>query len=189
MAKRKSKKNEWLDWIKAIVIAFIIAFVVRKFLFTPIIVDGPSMMPTLHDRDQLIVNKFNYHFDTPDRFDVVVFHATKKKDFIKRVIGLPGEHVAVKDNILYINGKKMEEPFLEEKPGDMTSYRVLTENFTLEELPGEYKTIPKNHVLVLGDNRSNSVDSRILGLISLDQIVGKTSLLYWPLNRIQLMGE
>ncbi|MDY0405901.1 signal peptidase I [Virgibacillus sp. 179-BFC.A HS] len=115
MAKKKRKKNEWLDWIKAIVIAFIIAFVVRKFLFTPIIVDGPSMMPTLHDRDQMIVNKFLYRFETPERFDVVVFHATQKKDFIKRVIGLPGEHVAVKDNILYINGKKVEEPFLEEK--------------------------------------------------------------------------
>lgn len=185
MAKRKS---EWFDWVKALLIAFALAFIVRTFFFTPIIVDGPSMLPTLHDRDQMIVNKFDYHIHDPKRFDIVVFHASDKKDFIKRVIGLPGEHVAVKDNVLYINGKAIDEPFLEDRKANLQPYETLTEDFTLEELPGGYDKIPEGHILVLGDNRDNSVDSRILGVIPMEQVVGKTSLIYWPFNRMQVLG-
>ncbi|WP_188454408.1 signal peptidase I [Virgibacillus oceani] len=187
MAKRK--KSEWFDWVKALLVAFGLAFIVRIFLFAPIVVDGPSMMPTLHDRDQMIVNKFIYKIDEPDRFDIVVFHATDKKDFIKRVIGLPGEHIAVKDEVLYINGEKVAEPFLKERKQHLQPYETLTGDFTLEELPGGYETIPEDHVLVLGDNRNNSTDSRMLGLISMDQIVGKTSLIYWPFDRLQTLHE
>ncbi|MFD2760363.1 signal peptidase I [Lentibacillus juripiscarius] len=186
MAKRKS---EWFDWVKALLIAFGIAFIVRTFFFAPIVVDGPSMMPTLHNGDQMIVNKFIYDIQQPERFDIVVFHASDRKDFIKRVIGLPGEHVAVEDDALYIDDEKVEESFLQERKDNMPSYQTLTGDFRLEELPGEYETIPENHVLVLGDNRNNSTDSRMLGLISMDQIVGKTSLIYWPLDRIQLLHE
>lgn len=105
------KKNQWIEWLKAILIAFGLVFFIRMFLFSPIVVDGPSMLPTLHDRDQMIVNKFIYKIKEPERFDIVVFHAPNQKDFIKRVIGLPGEHVKVKDEVLYINGKPVEEPF------------------------------------------------------------------------------
>lgn len=73
------------------------------------------MLPTLHDRDQMIVNKFSYLIQDPERFDIVVFHASAQKDFIKRIIGLPGEHVAVEDNVLYIDGEPVEEPFLDEQ--------------------------------------------------------------------------
>src|SRR5699024_2638722 len=102
----EKKRNELFDWIKAIIIALIIAFLIRGFVVSPIIVDGPSMQPTLYDRDQMIVNKFTYHFSEPEEFDIVVFHATEEKDYIKRVIGLPGEHVEVKNNQLYINDIK-----------------------------------------------------------------------------------
>ncbi|RYG73890.1 signal peptidase I [Lentibacillus lipolyticus] len=186
MAKRKS---EWFDWVKALLIAFGIAFIVRTFFFAPIVVDGPSMMPTLHNGDQMIVNKFIYDIRQPERFDIVVFHASDRKDFIKRVVGLPGEHVAVEDDTLYIDGEKVEESFLQKRKDSMPSYQTLTGDFQLEELPGEYETIPENHVLVLGDNRNNSTDSRILGLVSTDQIVGKTSLIYWPLDRIRILDE
>ncbi|WP_284139931.1 MULTISPECIES: signal peptidase I [unclassified Virgibacillus] len=188
MGKAK-RKSDWFDWVKALLIAFALAFIVRTFFFTPIIVDGPSMMPTLHNRDQMIVNKFDYRIHEPNRFDIIVFHASNKKDFIKRVIGLPGEHVAVRDNVLYINGEAVEEPFLEEQKQKMKPYQILTEDFSLENLPGEYEAIPKDHVLVLGDNRGNSVDSRDLGLISMEQIVGKTSVIYWPFKRMQVLGE
>lgn len=183
----KPKKSEWFDWIKALLIAFALAFIVRTFLFAPIVVDGPSMLPTLHDRDQMIVNKINYRISEPKRFDVVVFHATPKKDFIKRVIGLPGEHVAVIDDVLYINGEEVDQPFLkEEKEG---SYQFRNNDFTLENLPGNFKEIPDGHVLVLGDNRGNSTDSRMLGVIPTDKIVGNTSLIYWPIKRMQILGK
>mgnify|MGYP001467971563 FL=1 len=181
------EKNEWLEWTKAILFAVGLVLIVRMFLFAPIIVDGPSMQPTLYDRDQMIVNKFSYYFKEPERFDIVVFHASSQKDFIKRVIGLPGEHVAVIDNVLHINGEPMEEPFLPEE--DETSLQSRQNDFTLEELPGNYDVIPEGYVLVLGDNRSNSTDSRMIGLIPIDQIVGKASLIYWPLDRIQFVGN
>ncbi|WP_163971206.1 signal peptidase I [Oceanobacillus halotolerans] len=186
MAKQK---NEWFDWIKALLIAFGLAFIVRMFFFAPIVVDGPSMLPTLQDQDQMIVNKFIYQISEPNRFDIVVFHASDQKDFIKRVIGLPGEHIAVEDNILYVDGNEVEEPFLNDLKENRKSYQMLTNDFTLEQLPGNHQTIPEGHVLVLGDNRSNSTDSRALGVISIDQVVGKASLIYWPLDRIRLVGE
>lgn len=176
MAKRK---NEWFHLLKLVAIAVTIALIIRTFFFSPIIVDGPSMLPTLQDRDQMIVNKFIYHFQDPQRFDIVVFHASAKNDFIKRVIGLPGEHVAVENGELYINEEKIEEPFLDEDS------RKFQQPFRLEDLPGSHKKIPKDHVLVLGDNRNNSTDSRSFGLIETDEIVGKASFIYWPIKRIQ----
>ncbi|HEX6593914.1 MAG TPA: signal peptidase I [Bacillota bacterium] len=181
------KKNEWFEWVKALLIAIALAYVVRTFFFAPIVVDGPSMLPTLHDRDQMIVNKFTYRIKDPERFDIIVFHASQQKDFIKRIIGLPGEHVEVKDNVLYIDGKAVEEPFLAENKEYLDSYQ--TADFRLEDLPGGYDKIPEGQILVLGDNRGNSTDSRLMGLISMDQIVGKTSLIYWPFERWQLLND
>lgn len=183
------KKNEWIEWTKALLVALGLAFIVRMFLFAPIIVDGPSMLPTLHDRDQMIVNKFSYYFNDPERFDIVVFHASSQKDFIKRVIGLPGEHVAVNDDVLYINGEPVEQDFLPVNENDANTIDSVRNDFALEEIPGNYDVIPEGHVLVLGDNRGNSTDSRMIGLISTDQIVGKASLIYWPFERIHFVGE
>lgn len=181
MSYRK-RTSVWFDWLKAFVVALILALIIRTFFFSPIVVDGPSMQPTLYDRDQMIVNKFIYKLKDPDRFDIVIFHASEDKDFIKRVIGLPGEHVMVKDNVLYINGEEVEQPFLE-------GNHIVTNDFTLEMLPGGHEVIPEGYVLVLGDNRSNSTDSRSLGLVSIDQIVGKTNLVYWPLERIHIVKD
>lgn len=175
------KKSEWLDWIKALGIAAILAIVIRMFLFSPVIVDGPSMLPTLKDGDFLIVNKINYTFGEPERFDVVVFHATQSKDYIKRVVGLPGEHISYKNETLYVDGKPVKEGFLND---ELTkSNETYTFDFTLENLPGGYETIPEDHVLVLGDNRGNSTDSRRLGVISVDELVGEAQLVLWPLDR------
>lgn len=185
----KKRQSELFDWIKVILVAFTVAFLVRTFIFSPIVVDGPSMLPTLEDRDKMIVNKFTYWFNEPDRFDIVVFHATMKNDFIKRVIGLPGEHVAVEDQQLYIDGEKIAEPYLngDDLDDDVSSF--LTSDFTLEDLPGSHKKIPEGHVLVLGDNRSNSTDSRSLGVIPIDQIVGKASIIFFPFDRMEMIKE
>lgn len=183
----KSTKSDWLSWFKIVIVALIFALVVRKFLFSPIIVDGPSMQPTLYSKDQMIVNKFQYYFKEPERFDIVVFHASEQKDFIKRVIGLPGEHVMVKDDVLYINGEPVEQPFLDSVNKSNSFFSVTTGDFTLEKLTGNHETIPEGHIFVLGDNRHNSTDSRHsdVGLVPLDEVVGKTNIIYWPPNRMQ----
>lgn len=187
----EKKSNEWMDWVKILVAALLIALIVRKFFFSPIIVDGPSMQPTLHNKDKMIVNKFIYYIKEAERFDIVIFHANDEKDFIKRVIGLPGEHIKVEDNILYVDGEEMTEPFLEIPEDEEITYPIITNDFTLEDLNGNYDTIPKDHVLVLGDNRKNSTDSRssTLGLVHMDQIIGKTNFIFWPLDRIQLVNK
>jgi|SRR5690625_3020718 len=173
------EKREWISSLRFVIILVTIVIVVRTFFISPIIVEGPSMLPTLKDRDQMIINKFIYRVSEPKRFDIVVFHASEEEDFIKRVIGLPGEHVAIENGKLYINDQEIEEPFLHE-------YNSRNQrSFRLEDLPGSYEKIPEGHVLVLGDNRNNSKDSRSFGLIKFEDIVGKASIIYWPPSRIQ----
>lgn len=183
----ETKTNELFSWLKAIIVAALIAIIVRTFLFSPIIVDGPSMEPSLYNGDQMIVNKIIYKMKDPERFDIVIFHASEQKDYIKRIIGLPGEHIKVVDNQLYVNDEVVDEPFFD----GYSTNKYVTNDFTLEMLLGNYEVIPDNHVLVLGDNRNNSTDSRShsLGLVNMDEIVGKASFIYWPFNRIQLMTE
>ncbi|MBU8907033.1 signal peptidase I [Desertibacillus haloalkaliphilus] len=182
MAKGKS---EWFEWTKALVVALLLAVVIRYFLFAPIIVEGQSMMPTLQDQDRLIVNKIGYRISDPSRFDVVVFHATADKDYIKRVIGLPGDSIAYEDDILYINGEPVEEPYLDALKADLDGEGLLTQNFTLEEVTGE-EVVPEGHVFVLGDNRRHSKDSRNIGTIPYDEVVGKANLVFWPMSEIRI---
>lgn len=179
-AMEGKKKNELWEWTKALLIAFGVAAIIRMFLFTPIVVDGESMIPTLGDGDKMIVNKIGYTIGKPDRFDIIVFHAPEQKDYIKRVIGLPGDEVKYEDDVLYINGEPYEEPYLDplkEQATDMP----LTEDFTLEGKIGEV-TVPENHVFVLGDNRRRSKDSRHIGPVSMEEIIGSTKLVFWPLE-------
>lgn len=176
-------KSEAFEWIKAIVIALILAVLIRTFLFAPIIVKGESMYPTLHNGEQMIVNKIGYAFSEPKRFDIVVFHANEEQDYIKRVIGLPGDHIEYIDDTLYINGVPYEEEYLEPlKKGLDTK---LTYDFSLEEITKE-KTIPEGYIFVMGDNRQYSLDSRDLGPISIDQVVGKANIVYWPFSNIRI---
>ncbi|WP_281975576.1 signal peptidase I [Halobacillus litoralis] len=181
-------KQQWLDWIKAFVIAAVLAIVVRVFLLAPVVVEGPSMLTTLHSGDHLIVSKLNYSLGSPERFDVVVFHATERKDYIKRVIGLPGDRITYEEDQLFVNGEAMEEPFLNERKKQIAEDQLLTDDFKIEELPGGHEVVPEGHLLVLGDNRNNSTDSRMLGMIRDDQVVGQAVLSYWPLSRISLVN-
>lgn len=184
MAKQK-KKNEFLDWIIALGIAFLIAGAIRYLFFTPIVVDGESMMPTLHTQDRMIVNRLSYKIGEPKRFDIVVFHATKEKDYIKRVIGLPGDHIEYKDDTLYINGKKYDEPYLDEYKKELLD-GPLTEPFTLEEITGK-KTVPEGQIFVMGDNRRYSKDSRHIGTVPIKEVMGKTSFVFWPLSDVRVV--
>lgn len=180
------KSKEVFSWLKSIIIACILAFVIRAYIFAPIVVDGESMMPTLQNDERIVLNKVGENkVDNIKRFDIIVFHATKEKDYIKRVIGLPGDHIEYRDDTLYINGKKYDEPYLDQYKKE-TITGPLTEDFKLEERIGS-KTVPKGQLFVMGDNRRYSQDSRSprLGTISVDKIVGKAKLVYWPLKEFE----
>ncbi|MGP4068064.1 signal peptidase I [Halobacillus sp. B29] len=181
-------KKQWLEWIKAFAIAAILAVVVRVFLLAPVVVEGSSMLNTLHSDDHLIVSKINYTLGNPERFDIVVFHATERKDYIKRIIGLPGDTVRYSNDQLYINGEAFEEPYLEVLKKELPEGEELTRDFSMDQLPGNNKEVPEGELLVLGDNRNNSTDSRMLGTIPKEQVVGEAVFLYWPLNRIKFMN-
>ncbi|WP_046175075.1 signal peptidase I [Domibacillus indicus] len=174
-------KNEFWEWTKALLIAVGLAALIRYFIFAPIVVDGLSMMPTLESGDRMIVNKLG----DPDRFDIVVFHAPEKKDYIKRVIGLPGETVEYKDDVLYVNGKAIDEPYLDQYKSEVTD-GPLTPDFTLVDIIGQ-ETVPEGEIFVLGDNRRFSKDGRHIGTIKIDEIVGETKFVYWPFDQIHLV--
>ncbi|WP_416149068.1 signal peptidase I [Salipaludibacillus sp. HK11] len=176
------KQKAWL-FLKITVIVLIISFLVRGFLFTNYIVYGQSMMPTIHDGERIIVNKIGYEINEPNRFDLIIFHATEDSDYIKRVIGLPGDVVKYVDDTLYINNVSHEEDFLHVHK-EAHDNGLFTENFNLLEITGE-KEVPPGYVFVLGDNRRNSLDSRHIGFIPIEEIVGKANMAFWPPKKIR----
>ena len=153
------------------IIIIVAVLFVKAFIVTPIKVNGESMSPTLEEGDIMILNKTAYYFNKPQRFDIVVVNMPDEY-LIKRVIGLPGEHIEYIDNTLYVDGEKVEENFKHGK----------TEDFNIEELGSD--TVPENSYLVMGDNRENSLDSRELGFMKEEQLLGRTSLIILPFNRI-----
>ena len=159
------KLKEYLGYIVVIVIVLLI----KQFVITPIRVNGNSMNNTLYDKDIMILDKMSYRFNSIKIFDIVVIKKNREY-LIKRVIGLPGDTLEYKDNKLYINQELVEENFLHKE----------TLDYILEE------KIPDNYYFVVGDNRLDSLDSRYIGLISKDEILGKTSLVLFPFNRFGL---
>jgi signal peptidase I len=177
------KKETW-EWIKALLVALVLAWLIRFFLFAPIVVDGESMVTNLHNQDRLIINKISYNIGEVERFDIIVFKATETKDYIKRVIGLPGESIMYRDDVLYVDGEPVHEPFLKELK-KQTSGNV-TYDFTLEESIGR-KTIPEGHLFVMGDNRGRSKDSRNIGTIPIEDVIGEAAVQFWPLSDFQFL--
>lgn len=153
------------------VIIVVVVILVRTFIITPVIVSGNSMLPNFNDGELLLVKKIGYNEKAIKRFDVIVIKKDKE-EIIKRVIGLPGEHVSYKNNKLYINDKLVSEDYT----------HLNTKDFNLEEIC-TCSTIPEGKYLVLGDNRPISKDSRSIGLIDEKNIVGKTTFRLWPVSR------
>ncbi|WLD95132.1 signal peptidase I [Alkalihalobacillus sp. AL-G] len=180
-----SRKSESWEWVKALLIALVIAAGIRYFIFAPIIVDGESMMPTLHHQDMLIVNKLSYTIGEPERFDIIVFHAPEGKDYIKRIIGLPGDKIEYKDDKLYVNEKAIPEPYLKEYKQALSEGN-LTYNFELDNQIGQ-ATVPEGHVFVMGDNRRHSKDSRNIGTVSLEGVIGEANVIFWPLQHFNVL--
>lgn len=167
----KPKKPWWrelLEWVGTLAVAVVIALVVRTFIFEPVKVDGNSMADTLHNGEIMFVTKWEYHTGDPERFDVVICHYPDRgnTNFVKRVVGLPGDTVAVLDGYLYVNGEKYEEEYLTHRPDYNLAPYVVPE--------GEY--------FVLGDNRSNSNDSHRIGPIDREMIVGHVRSVFFPFD-------
>ncbi len=170
------KKTEYRENVESFAIAvvtilFIIIFVIQSFL-----VSGTSMVPTLLDRERLIVNKYIYWFTTPKRGDIIVLkppHDTRK--YIKRVMGLPGDHIEIKDSKLYINYSVVNEPYINEKD--------------IQDFPAT--DVPYGTIFVMGDNRNYSKDSRDpdVGFIPLKNVVGRAIFVFWPLNKVKVLTE
>ena len=159
------KKDNIIKFLKDIfpyVLIIILVVLIRTFIVTPAQVDGSSMKPSLNDNNLVILNKLDYRLN-----DI------KTEKIIKRVIGLPGDTVSYKNKTLYINGKKVEENF---------THTNDTRDFKLGDIG--YQKIPGDKYFVVGDNRNNSMDSRIIGLVDKDQILGSVSFRFFPFNKI-----
>lgn len=157
------------------IVIIILVVVIRTFIVTPVIVSGDSMNPRLNDGEILIIRKIGYRKENIKRFDIVVIK-NDKNEIIKRIIGLPGEHISYKNNKLYVNDELVDEPYYVRK----------TEDFNLEEICS-CTEIPEGKYLVLGDNRPISKDSRIIGLIDEKDIVGNAFVRIWPLPKIGML--
>ncbi|MFE5319623.1 signal peptidase I [Paenibacillus sp. NPDC056579] len=181
--KPNALKNEAWEWVKALLIAAILVFFIRWLIFAPFIVDGPSMEPNFYTKERLIVNKIIYSFRKPERGEVVVFHATKDKDYIKRVIALPGEKIRVEGDKVYVNNKVLDEPYLKEALDEAAKNGI---PYNSRNMNNE-QTVPDGMVFVMGDNRSNSQDSRDIGPVKYEQIVGRADLIFWPFDKISLV--
>jgi signal peptidase I len=163
----------FLDILEVIVFAIAIFLFVYLLILQPHKIKGSSMEPNFPDREFLMTDKLSYRFKQPQRGDVVVFEApgTNGDEFIKRIIGLPGEEVSIKDNKIYINSKMLVEPYL--------SSQIQTRGGSfLDE--GNTVIVPNEHYFVLGDNRDASSDSRRWGFVSKEKITGRAWIVYWP---------
>ncbi|MFO7295022.1 MAG: signal peptidase I [Caldicoprobacter sp.] len=169
------KNNEWVEWLQSIVIALLLAFLLRMFVFDVVMVEGSSMHPTLESGDRLIVLKLGYRFRHPEHGDIVVFRNpdNPRVNYIKRVIGVEGDRVEIKDGKVYVNGKALVEPYIAEP--------------TLGEYPET--VVPEGTIFVMGDNRNFSRDSRNsqVGFIPLENVVGKAKIRIWPLWSVTIL--
>ena len=167
-----------VEWVVIIGGAFLVAFVVKTFLIQAFFIPSGSMLPTLHEDDRVLVNKLSYDLHDVHRGDLVVFErpqgeaAGQIKDLIKRVVGLPGEHIEQRNGRVYIDDQLLEEPYLDDG----------TQTTNLEA-----QDIPEGHVFVMGDNRGDSMDSRVFHAIDEDLIVGRAFVRVWPLPDLALL--
>lgn len=177
MNNTKKVKSEFFEWIIMIVVAIVLALIIRYFILSSTLVNGSSMEPTLKTNDRLLVNRISFMIDDLKYGDIVEFHNpnNEKEDFIKRVIAVEGDIVEIKNNIVYVNNEPLEEEYTSTENGFTT--------FGAES----YWEIQKDEVFVLGDNRPNSNDSRAFGPIEKDSIVGIAFFRYYPFSKIGLL--
>ena len=164
------EKTDWkrflLDLFETVGLA-VILFLIINTLSARVRVDGFSMLPTLHDGEFVLVNKLAYRVGSPTRGDIIVFQSTTEKelDLIKRVIGLPGDHIVIGGDKVSVDNQTLTEPYIAAAPSYSGDWNV-----------------PKGYLFVLGDNRNDSSDSHAWGFLPIQNVVGKALLIYWPPN-------
>jgi signal peptidase I len=169
---KKGKKSMIRELLETVISAGVIAFIIITFIGQVTVVRGASMEPTLHNNERLIANKISYRFESPKRSEVIIFKPPLeiKRNYIKRIIGIPGDKIEIIKGEIYLNDNKLEENYIEYK-----SYEDLSAIL-----------VPDDSFFVLGDNRSNSSDSRYWGFVPRKNVVGKAWVVFWPLNRIRI---
>lgn len=167
---KTSGRSVFSEVFESVAIAVLLAVIIRLFVLEPFYIPSGSMEPTLREHDRIIVSKLNYRFQEPKRGDIIVFKYPKdtKRNFVKRLIGLGGETVALKNSRLYINGQLVPEDYLPQG--------LRFADFGPVE-------VPRGSYFMLGDNRNNSEDSRVWGFLPEKLIVGKEIFIYWPPGR------
>ena len=172
----RKKGGGVVEYLVILLVSFALVFgFVRPFVMEAFWIPSGSMIPTLKINDRVLVNKFIYRFQEPERGDIIVFESVEdsNQDLIKRVVGLPGDEIAVRRGKLFVNGEPKKEPYTNEKFPDTSSFAETT--------------VPKDHVFVMGDNRANSQDSRVFGPLPEENIEGEAFLRFWPPGRIGLL--
>lgn len=163
-----------VDTVEAIVTALIIALILRAYVVQTSLVFSGSMIPTMMIGDRLVVNKVVFHYRTPNRGEIVLFKSPYKdgKEFVKRLVGLPGETIEVKRGVIYINGRETDFPGVNIQ-ADYDYFGPVT--------------IPADSYFMMGDNRGNSADSRTWGFAPRKDLIGKALFVFWPVNRVQML--
>jgi len=168
--QERSSSLELREWLQSAIIAVILAFIIKMFLFDFVMVDGSSMVPTLDNGDRLIINKIGYTIGEPQYEDIVILSYSKSVEYVKRVVAKGGDTVEIKDTVFYLNDQPVTEDYISAVPYD---------DFAKV-------TVPAGTYFVMGDNRANSSDSRYesLGFVEEDAIDGKVIFRIWPLNNL-----
>lgn len=175
---RNKRIPGWLEWVITIAVGVTLALLVRAFVAEVYIVPSGSMLDTIQEGDRLVGEKVTYRASTPKRGDVVTFDDPDQPGttLIKRVVAVAGDTVDLRNGSVYVNGKKLSEPYTEGKP----SYPLEQYSSTLDGPISYPYTVPKGRIWVMGDNRTNSLDSRYFGAVSTDSVSSRAVFIFWP---------
>ncbi len=191
--ERQKKPRTWIRELVETAVLTVAIFLVVRIALQNFKVEGDSMFPTLHDGEYILVNKVDYMIGSPHRGDIIVFNAAPAhqpdKDFIKRVIGVPGDRVSVHDGAVWINGKALKEPYEAQRPDYTWPSGAPPESTTYCRIVANTCVIPKDDYFALGDNRNNSQDSHLWGLLPRHYIVDKAWISYWPVKDLHVFDS
>jgi signal peptidase I len=172
-----------LEFLETAALALLFFAIMYVFAFQPYEVKGNSMFPTYHDGEYMLINKLVYRLSEPKRGEVIVFNApdNERYDYIKRIIGMPGDKIKITQNKLYVNGQMINENTY------LSSDVITSPGYYLRE--NQEIVIPPNNYFVMGDNRTNSSDSRDFGPLPKQKIVGMSWLMYWPMSKLRIIKQ